>query len=213
LISLTGTITVGTGGSLTALIAGTVGTGNVAAPTQTSVGSNSLGNAAVVLNGGTLNLTGQLINGGLTGQFFDINTPSAINTLVNPDGFTQFTTGRSDFFVQNRYVAAGTSDRTRANALLNQLTPKALGGTDAPAPPSGTVAVNVGQRSALTPPADPNLANFYFGGLSFPTTATAAPSARQWPRCRSMRRPRRRRPMSTSASTRQPTTWLASPAS
>jgi autotransporter-associated beta strand protein len=173
--SLTGTITVGTGGSLTALIAGTVGTGNVAAPTQTSVGSNSLGNAAVVLNGGTLNLTGQLINGGLTGQFFDINTPSNINTLVNPDGFTQFVTGRSDFFVQNRYVAAGTSDRTRANALLNQLTPKALGGTDAPAPPSGTVAVNVGQRSALTPPADPNLANFYFGGLSFPNDGNGRP--------------------------------------
>jgi autotransporter-associated beta strand protein len=173
--SLTGSITIGTGGTLNALIAGTVGTGNIAAPSQTSVGSSSLGNAALILSGGTLNLTGQLINGGVTGQFFDLNTPGATSILVGPAGFTQFAGGRSDFLAQNRYAPAGTADISRANALLNQLTPKALGGTDAPAPPAGTTAINVGQRSALTPPADPNPANFYFGGLSFPNDGNGRP--------------------------------------
>jgi autotransporter-associated beta strand protein len=180
--SLTGSITVATGGTLTARIAGTVGAGTVATPNNPITGSSSLGNAAVTLSGGTLNLVGQLIGtrdpvtgavtgGGATGQFFDINTPSSISAFVNVDGFVSFGTGRSDFFVPDQFkqlnpdFSGGTTNRTRANALLNQLPPKVLG-SGAPTTTPTTVAVNAGQNAALTPPAD--VPNFYSGGLSFP---------------------------------------------
>lgn len=186
--NLTGTVGVGSAGTLTAFVAGTVGAGNVATPNATVTGSSSLGSATVVINGGTLNLTGKLIgtihqsadtlngsvdNGGLTGQFFDIGKQNAVTALIGSDGFGNFVNGSVDFLTQGQFsqlntnFSGGTADRSRANALFNQLTPKTLG-LNPPATTPTTVAVNANQTSALTPPADPNVNTFYNGGLNFP---------------------------------------------
>ncbi|MFO0809617.1 MAG: PA14 domain-containing protein [Gemmataceae bacterium] len=172
--SLTGAITVNASATLTAVVAGTVGTGNFGNTTSTSVGSNSLGSASVTLSGGILNLQGALVSGGATGQFFDQNSGATATSLINANGQLAFGNGRSDYFVRSRFNevpntgnVTGTTDRSRANAFLNVSVPKTLGGATAiGALPSGTTAVNVGQISALTPPADPTNADFS-GGLSF----------------------------------------------